>query len=1021
MADKERERARLALLLALPWATNGFSVTPVAALLGYPSALVEEVLHGLAAQGAAACVEGVWRYAGDPEDLEAARRKAAEAFLHATAPLPCSAAVRGLALACRGASFEAARVLLEEVRRLSFDAASVASLCLSMAVAVIERAPLEGMNEETRRNYVHVTIELADVSAYYCIITRAVCPTLDTAIISARRNGDTRSVAILHMVKAHMLTFAAFNLSEEADRMFQEGYEMGKSFGDRDMLEYVSTFLGFRHFVQGRFACAVRYLEQVRSGFSLPGMVSWWGLFYAMASAFVGLDRQGVGVLESCWRTAELRGDSLPAVIWRLHLALLLLMAGKQEAARAHLDTLRSTIREDALPFVRIRLLWAQAYAFYLEGALKAARDALERSARILQRLGTPTPMHHFPWLLGMLYAFRQAGLPEVPGFGFEETLRGSFEHPSLQVRASAWQIKGMMLLEEQGLAEEARAAFKQALNLDLAVGNQVEAARAKLGLARANMLVGRRRSAERLRAGAFAVHREYGLPEWPEGLSKPRGMHAGISAAKAPFGPRLREQEPVPQLSSPAEIHHLLISNLCRELRVEQGALFVLKDGDLVPLGCYNLSLLQLESPTFTRIRGWLLRESAAPRITRRGDLEGHALCMPLRQGETSYVIYLCSRYYAGELEAMGNASLRAAAEKFREHLYLAERWGVTTGSEPESNGDILIIPREDSGDMLTGDPVMLRLLHKLEQIAATDAPVLIAGETGVGKELLARQLHKHSGRKGPFVSVHPASMTETLFESAFFGHEKGSFTGASNQKIGFFELADHGTLFIDEVGEMPLSMQTKFLRVLQERCFIRVGGLREIHSNFRLVTATNRDLEKEAAAGTFRHDLYYRLSVVPVQVPPLRTRVNDAQLLAQHFLGVFMRKYQRQKLSLSRADMIKIASYPWPGNVRELENVIERAVILAGEGRLELSLTPPQGEGSSPQLPAELGPGSQLIAGWPSLDELERRYIKLVLAQTGGRIYGDNGAEAILGIGRSTLYAKIRRYGLKAHRYYE
>jgi len=326
------------------------------------------------------------------------------------------------------------------------------------------------------------------------------------------------------------------------------------------------------------------------------------------------------------------------------------------------------------------------------------------------------------------------------------------------------------------------------------------------------------------------------------------------------------------------------------------------------------------------------------------------------------------------------------------------------------------------DPGSLITKNNTMLQLLQNIEQIAITDAPVLIFGETGVGKELFAKQLHKNSGRKGPFVSVHPASMTETLFESAFFGHEKGAFTGATSQKIGFFELANHGTLFIDEVGEMPLSMQIKFLRVLQERSFIRVGGLREIHSDFRLVAATNRDLGKEVTAGTFRQDLYYRLSVVPVHVPPLRMRGGDAMLLAQHFLSNFVRKYKRRDVSFSRADLLKIATYPWPGNVRELENVIERAVILVGDGPLELSLYGPSiSEMETKALEGKAEPVPQIIEDWPPISELERRYIKLVLEQTGGRIYGDKGAEAILGIGRSTLYAKIRQYGFKVRRHYD
>ena len=321
---------------------------------------------------------------------------------------------------------------------------------------------------------------------------------------------------------------------------------------------------------------------------------------------------------------------------------------------------------------------------------------------------------------------------------------------------------------------------------------------------------------------------------------------------------------------------------------------------------------------------------------------------------------------------------------------------------------------------NIIARDKSMRHVLDMVHRAAPSRSTVLVTGESGTGKELIAKAIHSDSPRKdGPFVSVNCMALNPGVLESELFGHEKGSFTGAVSRRRGRFELADKGTLFIDEVGEMPLSMQTKFLRVLQEHTFIRVGGLREIRSDFRLVAATNRDLDKEVAAGNFRQDLFYRLSVVPVQVPPLRMRGNDAVVLAQHFLTTYARKYQRQNISLSRTDLLKISSYPWPGNVRELENVIERAVILAGEGPLELSLGLPGPSESAPE--DGQAPAAELIADWPTLNELERRYIKLVLEQTGGQVYGANGAEAILGIGRSTLYAKIRQYGFKARRRYD
>jgi len=1023
MDGMEARQARHALLLVLISAKEAVQPLAAARLLGLSPLKVEHALGALRGAGLAAQAAEGWLPSPELPSFGDALQDAAEDFSGREGLGGAPEVVRGLGLCARGDVFEGVGVLLEQVRQLSFSAATSAALCLKLILAVLEPLDLDKIGEEARRRHVLTVIELADVAAGFSLMTKDICPLLDKAIECARRSGDRRSVAMLHIIKAHMLTFAAFNLSQEADSLFQTGFEMGKSFGDSDMLEYVATYLGFRHMLQGHFLEAVRHLEVVRESFTLPKTAYWWSMFYAMASFFVGFDRQAVGVLESCWRTAELRGDRLAGANWRLHLAMLLLMAGKRQAARVHLEALRGTIGEDALPVMRIRLNWTLGLLRFLDGDVTGAHAMFVRSARISRDMSVERPDHHLPWILRMLYAFRRAGLPDLPGAGLDAELERALASSRGQLRASAWQVRGRMLLDEAGDPEGARRAFKSALKEYLGVGNPVEAARVKLELADAEERAGRTVAAGRLREDACAVNLAFGQPQWPEGLPRPRAERPWRSLARAALARRSGDGEEIFRVRSRADVYQRLFGNFCRDLRVEQGALFALGEDGIARLATVNLSPLQLENVVFARFRNWLRMEGASSQIARREGPEGHAVCVPLKRGEARFVVYLCNAYFTAEMDALGNAELRAAAEAFCENLQLAEGWDARPGGAEQAGGDLVILPHGEPDALVTRDGSMRQLLRRLGQSAATGAPVLIMGETGVGKELLARQIHKLSGRKGPFVSVHPASMTETLFESAFFGHEKGAFTGATSQKIGFFELADKGTLFIDEVGEMPLSMQTKFLRVLQEHTFIRVGGLREIRSDFRLVTATNRDLEKEVAAGDFRQDLYYRLSVVPLLVPPLRTRGGDAVVLAQHFLSLFTRKYQRRNVTFSRDDLARIAAYPWPGNVRELENVIERAVILAGEGPLELSLTVPGVREPGPKPCPEAPPqeGQDLLADRPTLEELERRYIKRILEQTNGRIRGEGGAEAILGIGRSTLYAKIRRYGIKSRRLYD
>ena len=269
------------------------------------------------------------------------------------------------------------------------------------------------------------------------------------------------------------------------------------------------------------------------------------------------------------------------------------------------------------------------------------------------------------------------------------------------------------------------------------------------------------------------------------------------------------------------------------------------------------------------------------------------------------------------------------------------------------------------------------------------TDAPVLILGETGVGKEVMARQIHLMSRRSGPFIAVHPASTPEHLFESEFFGHEKGAFTGAIRQKIGLAEMAHQGTLFIDEAGDIPAPMQIKLLRVFQDHRFMRVGGEEERHSDFRLICATNKDLWAEVRSGHFREDLYYRLSVVPLTIPPLRSRKEDIRLLVRFFLDRYSRRYHRDIQQPSERELEALLQYDWPGNIRELKSVLERTVILHQGGRLSFDLSShaeSKADGTPRQEPCE-----ELFKNLPTLDELQSRYIQHVLKITNGRITGN------------------------------
>ena len=250
-------------------------------------------------------------------------------------------------------------------------------------------------------------------------------------------------------------------------------------------------------------------------------------------------------------------------------------------------------------------------------------------------------------------------------------------------------------------------------------------------------------------------------------------------------------------------------------------------------------------------------------------------------------------------------------------------------------------VVEAKAFGDLVGQSSALRHIVSQIDLVASTDASVLVGGETGTGKELVAYEIHNRSRRKEkPLVRVNCATISKDLFESEFFGHARGAFTGAIRDRAGRFEAADGGTLFLDEIGEVPLDLQGKLLRVLQEKRYERVGEDHTRSSDVRVIAATNRELKKEVAAGRFREDLYYRLNVFPIQVMPLRERVEDIPLLAKHFIDLSMRELRCPKPRLTRAGVVKLQSYDWPGNVRELRNVIERAVIISRGGVLDFDL---------------------------------------------------------------------------------
>ena len=378
------------------------------------------------------------------------------------------------------------------------------------------------------------------------------------------------------------------------------------------------------------------------------------------------------------------------------------------------------------------------------------------------------------------------------------------------------------------------------------------------------------------------------------------------------------------------------------------------------------------------------------------RGSVVG-VLAVFLRVHPNQTTLEWLSTFAAHAAVAIGNCRAFQQIDRLRRQL--------------EQERDYLreeVVETGEFRDIIGHSPALMRVLQQIDLVAQTDSSVLIQGESGTGKELIARAIHQRSRRAAkPLIRVNCGSIPKDLFESEFFGHVKGSFTGAIRDRIGRFQLADGGTLFLDEIGEIPADLQSKLLRVLQEGEFERVGDEHTRKVNVRVIAATNRDLLRESEAGRFRSDLFYRLSVFPLEVPALRDRREDIAVLAAHFVRQACARLHVPEAKLPRRELDRLITYPWPGNVRELQNVVERAVILAHGGNLTFDLGSARPPITAPHDETRFYTEAQ----WR---DMERENLLRALKQAGGKVSGAGGAADLLGINPNTLASRLRTLGI-------
>ncbi|HQJ08443.1 MAG TPA: sigma 54-interacting transcriptional regulator [Deltaproteobacteria bacterium] len=847
----------------------------------------------------------------------------------------------------------------------------------------------------------------------------------------AVRLGDSRTLARIDLVSGlyrYVTGDSAGGLS-----LISSGLQKAEELGDEDIMAISAEFRGIYYYLTGLYKEAADAFELVmRSGslqtdkraptFLPEHLASSSALGYICA--LLGQYHRAVGLLDSHWRRARMNKSDRNACFYEALLGIVLIIMGRRAEAYTHLKAAQKEALEidnkQAIHVAKKGL----AYHAYFEGRIEDAYW-ITMNTPFTESIG---PQYNWPVHLEMLYTFEKNELlAAMPTLAFEQEMERVLNGPNHHLRGVALRIRALQA-QERGDNPDAVFSLLQSSEAELLpTGDPVELAKTRAEMARVKLSLKDRPAARNFALLAWEGLSGYGQDFFPDDL-------VPLLRIGVPQRQGHRRQEVLERFADlmdgfiPSadrdEILTRLVAATSRFFGAERGGLFWFagsRDSSRPMLrASYNLDRLDVYAEPFREPLKLIFRtfRNAEPLVLkgiRTGESregEGASLsvvCMPIIiKGESRGVLYLDSSIIEDGMEEVERDTVirmaRQASSSVERIFHYAETVEAdrsrVVSFKSSGEGD------EAAGTIIGSSPAMEALLALASQVAVSDATVLITGETGVGKELLARKIHDESARKdGPFIAVNPAVIPDTLVESELFGHEKGAFTGADRQKPGRVELAHTGTLFIDEIGDVPLNAQVKLLRVIQEKSFVRVGGIRTILSDFRLVAATNRDLLQDVASGKFRQDLYYRLNVVPLEMPPLRSRGEDVIELAREFLRHYSRKYHRILPDLSEEDVKALMAYPWPGNVRELKNVIERASILSSKDRLELNLPPPSapGKGDSLAFPDTV-----------TLDEIQRRYIRHVLGLTGGRIAGPGGAAELLGMKRTTLQARMKKLGL-------
>lgn len=867
------------------------------------------------------------------------------------------------------------------------------------------------------RLYINTAIKFSKIADIQFDV-KGILKILKDAYHRAESRDDARSLALLNMHIAKNEWYRSHY--SEAIKRFNKGWAAAQKIDDPDLMRSAVTFSTFFHYWQGYFQEAITIYENSVAEMDKTPQ----GRFPLMAASTMGYCytltgqiAQGLGMLDTARSDSADQGENFLSTFSKVVTAIALLNMQHIDEAIGYIEVSYQNACKwpDSPLMVFCSLLLA--YAYFLRGKKKKSIQHL--NAFLTQRELLQVSMWPYPYLIELCWAIEKNELPAVSGLSLQKEIQNALSSKNVFLIGIAYRFKSFLQQKKGAEKSTIQRSLKSSEKWLKKSGQKVELARTLLTLANHHFAEDHKKEGKSAMNQAKKTLSTIKLSMMPVDLKplfKDRKDGHNLAENLLVIGEMIQEK------GNKKLLIFQLITTANRILGAERGAIFLSQESSegstLNLLSSRNLNAKQIADKGFESAKAVIKKAMKTGTGTILNPVHSTTglsnesirslICAPIKMGDS----ILGVMYHDNRL-------LQNAFEE--QDLELLSRYAALTGLAVENQSlqqelkSVQSDTLEDDTSLQTAtifpgiigkSPAIRKVYSQMEQVASTDTTVLILGETGVGKELVAKAIHLASDRKkGPFVAINCNALPDTLIAGELFGHEKGAFTGAIQQRPGRFELADKGTLFIDEIGELPLESQVRLLRVIQSREFERVGGITTIQSDFRLIVATNRNIEDEVADGRFRADLFYRLNTFPLFVPPLRHRTEDIPLLALHFLQIYALKIRKKFNRFPDNEMAKLIRYQWPGNVRELEHVIERGTIL--------------NQGTVFKVP-EISPvvTRTAVSGFNttmSLEALERQYIQQTLESTRGKIRGSDGAAKRLDIHPSTLYSKMKKLGIQ------